>query len=528
VHRTGPFCLGANVDQAAFLKPALAISFLAMSAYTRIADLKAAIDEQVTIAGWLYHGRSTGKLIFLLVRDGSGICQCVVEKGKVDDGLFDQLDHLGQESCLEVTGLVRAEPRSPGGLELAVRGARIIAPATGYPITPKSHGIDFLMRNRHLHLRSRIPWCIARIRHNVVDAIRRFFNDQGFVLVDTPIITTIAGEEVGSLFRLDYFGQQVALTQTGQLYLEAAAASLGKVYCFGPTFRAEKSKTRRHLTEFWMVEPEVAFTDLHGLMDLAEGLLCAIVRRVLTDNRAELEAIGADILSLERVSPPFYRLTYTEVAQLLTSERTSQFMAQQLEQLQAEKARIEARIRELEDLSAKRPSQADKLEAELAGLRSELGEVTTRIENNPKHAELAANFVWGEDLGGSDETIISQMFDKPVFVTHYPRQAKAFYMRQDRSDGRVVENFDLLAPNGFGEIIGGSMREEDHDLLLARMQQEGLDPDEYWWYLDLRRYGSFMHGGFGLGLERTIAWITGQRHVRQCIAFPRMMDKLYI
>jgi asparaginyl-tRNA synthetase len=506
----------------------VAISFVAMGMYIRIADLKDYIGKQARIAGWLYHGRSAGKLLFLLVRDGSGICQCVVEKGKVHDDLFAQLDHLGQESCLEVTGLVRQEPRSPGGYELAVTGARIIAKAEGYPITPKPHGIDFLMRNRHLHLRSRIPWCIARIRHTVVDAIRRFFNDRGFTLVDTPIITTIAGEEVGSLFRLDYFGQPVALTQTGQLYLEAAAASLGRVYCFGPTFRAEKSKTRRHLTEFWMAEPEVAFINLSGLIELAEDLVCAIVERVLEDNHPELETIGADIEALARVSKPFYRLTYTQVADLLTSSKTQQFMQDQLQVLVARRSEITSRIAELEAVLAgsSKQWQRDKAAAELIELRSELADLELRIENNPKHAQLAAQFQWGKDLGGSDETIVSQMFDKPVFVTHYPRQAKAFYMRQDRSDPKVVENFDLLAPNGFGEIIGGSMREEDYELLAARMDQEGLKQEDYWWYLDLRRYGSFPHGGFGLGLERTVAWITGQRHVRQCIAFPRIFEKL--
>lgn len=494
----------------------------------RIAELKDLVGQQARINGWLYHARSTGKVLFLVVRDGTGLCQCVVEKGKVDDALFWQLDHLAQESSLQVIGLVRAEPRGPGGVEIGVTGASLIGPSSGYPITPKSHGIDFLMQHRHLHLRSRLPWCIARVRHTVVDAIRGYFNEMGFTLVDTPIITTIAGEEVGSLFRLDYFGQQVALTQTGQLYLEAAAASLGRVYCFGPTFRAEKSKTRRHLAEFWMVEPEVAFIDLAGLMDLAEGLVFHVVDRVLRDNRPELETIGADMAALEKVRPPFYRLTYSEVAEILRSDRTRQFMDMQLQRLQFERQKAICRIRELESMMDKdtKQWQKDKAAAELIDLGGELVEIEAKIENNPKHAALAANFQWGKDLGGSDETIISQMFDKPVFVTHYPRQAKAFYMRQDRTDGRVVENFDLLAPGGFGEIIGGSMREEDYDLLVARMKEEGLDPDQYWWYLDLRRYGTFPHGGFGLGLERTVAWITGQRHVRQCIAFPRTMDKL--
>jgi len=501
-----------------------------MAQRSTISNLKDHVGQEVTLAGWLYHGRSSGKVSFLVIRDGTGLCQAVVEKGKVPDEAFSQLDHLGQESSLTVTGLVRAEPRSPGGFELAVTGAAVVGPSVDYPITPKPHGVDFLMRHRHLHLRSNRQWCIAKVRHTVIDAIRSYFNDNGFTLVDTPIFTTIAGEEVGSLFQVDYFGEPIALTQTGQLYLESAAASLGKVYCFGPTFRAEKSKTRRHLTEFWMVEPEVAFIDLPGLLELAEGLVSTISARALADNRAQLEALGADIPALERIQPPFYRLTYTEAVDILTSDKARAFMAQELEQLQSQKGQLDARIAELEKQQGGsiKQWQKDKIAAELIDLRGDLAEVQTRIENNPKHAKLAAEFQWGKDLGGSDETILSLMHDKPVFVTHYPRDAKAFYMRQDRSNPKVVENYDLLAPAGFGEIIGGSVREDDYDRLIARMGEEKLSPENYSWYLDLRRYGTFPHGGFGLGVERTVAWITGEKHIRQCIAFPRMMDKVVI
>jgi asparaginyl-tRNA synthetase len=501
-----------------------------MAERSTILNLKDHVGQEVTLAGWLYHGRSSGKVQFLVVRDGTGLCQCVVEKGKVPDEVFSQLDHLGQESSLTVTGLVRAEPRSPGGFEMAVTDAKVVGPSVDYPITPKPHGVDFLMRHRHLHLRSNRQWCIAKVRHTVVDAIRRYFNDNGFTLVDTPIFTTIAGEEVGSLFQVDYFGEPIALTQTGQLYLESAAASLGKVYCFGPTFRAEKSKTRRHLTEFWMVEPEVAFIDLPGLLQLAEGLVSFIAARVLQDNRPQLETLGADVPALERIKPPFYRLTYTEAVGILTSDKARSYLAGELEQLQSQKGQMESRIADLEKQQAGQIKQwqKDKIAAELIDLRSDLAEIETRIENNPKHAKLAAEFQWGKDLGGSDETIISQMHDKPVFVTNYPRDAKAFYKRQDRSNDKVVENYDLLAPAGFGEIIGGSVREDDYDRLIARMAEEKLDPERYRWYLDLRKYGTFPHGGFGLGVERTVAWITGEKHIRQCIAFPRMMDKVYI
>ena len=495
-----------------------------------ISQLKNHVDQQVTLAGWLYNSRSSGKVLFLIVRDGTGLCQCIVENGKVPDETFDQLKHLGQESSLAVTGMVRADDRSVGGYELAVTGAEIICPTADYPITPKSHGVDFLLKHRHLHFRSQRQWCIGRIRHTVIDAIRRFFNDNGFILIDTPIFTTIVGEDQTSLFEVDYFGTPLHLTQTGQLYLESAAMAFGKVYCFGPTFRAEKSKTRRHLTEFWMVEPEVAFIDLPGLLELAENFVSFIVAQVLRNNRTELETLGVNIEALEKIQPPFYRLTYTEVGQILTGQKTKEFLARQLQEFQNQKQELEAKIADLDAQQGGQIKQwkKDKIASDLIDLRSTLAETETKIENNPKHAQLAAEFTWGKDLGGSDETIISLMHDKPVFVTHYPKEAKAFYMKTDRANENVVENFDLLAPEGFGEIIGGSVREDDHDRLLDRIKQQALNPETYDWYLDLRKYGSVPHGGFGLGVERTVAWITGEKHIRQCIPFPRMADKVYI
>ena len=466
-----------------------------------------------------------------MLRDGTGLCQCVIEKDTIGEELFEQIKHLGQESSLSVTGLVREESRSPGGVELAVTAVEIHCGTMDYPITPKEHGIDFLLKNRHLHLRSLKPWCIGRIRHTVIDAIRRFFNDNGFTLVDTPIFTTIAGEGEQTLFEVDYFGQPLHLAQTGQLYLESAAMSFGKVYCFGPTFRAEKSKTRRHLTEFWMVEPEVAYIDMEGLLSLAEDFVHSIIQRVLKDNRSELETLEADIAALEAIQKPFYRLTYTEAADILTSDRTREFMAKQLDEFEGEKKTLEQELANIEAADAKgglKKWQQDKNARRMLEIRGELDELNTKIENNPKHAKLAAEFRWGKDLGGSDETIISLMHDRPVFVTHYPRDAKAFYMKQDRENGNVVENFDLLASAGFGEIIGGSVREDDHERLLARIHEEGYNPEQYQWYLDLRKYGSVPHGGFGLGVERTVAWIAGEKHIRQCIAFPRLMDKVYL
>ena len=501
-----------------------------IDSFTPISCLADFTNQQVTLAGWLYNSRASGKIQFLIIRDGTGLCQCIVEKGKVAGELFEQLKRLGQESSLSVTGTVRADERSVGGYELAVTDAQVVSPATDYPITPKSHGIDFLLKNRHLHLRSQRQWCIGKIRHTVIDAIRRFFNDAGFTLIDTPIITATAAEDQQSLFAVDYFGSPLRLTQTGQLHLEAAAMSFGKVYCFGPTFRAEKSKTRRHLTEFWMVEPEVAFIDLDGLLELAENFVCFITAEVLQNNKNELETLGADIATLEKTRPPFHRLTYTEAVDVLTGEKTKKFLAKQLQELRNTKIQLETRIAKLEEKErgGLKQWQSDKIAAELIELRTALVETDTKIENNPRHAKLAAEFQWGGDLGGSDETIISQMHDRPVFITHYPRGAKAFYMKIDGDNERVVLNFDLLAPAGFGEIIGGSVREDDYELLAERIGEQGLDLENYRWYLDLRKYGSVPHGGFGLGVERTIAWLTGERHIRQCIAFPRLMDKVYI
>jgi asparaginyl-tRNA synthetase len=498
---------------------------------TTIHQLSAFAGQEVTLSGWVYHSRHSGKVAFIVLRDGTGLCQCVIEKGKISDDLFDQLVRLGQESSLSLSGIVRVEPRSPGGHELAVTAASIVCPTQDYPITPKEHGVEFLMKNRHLHLRSQRPWCIGRIRHTVIDAIRRFFNDNGFTLVDTPIFTAAAGEGEQTLFSVDYFGKPMFLSQTGQLYLECAAMSFGKVYCFGPTFRAEKSKTRRHLTEFWMVEPEVAYIDLPGLLELAEHFVSSVVKRVLKDNRPELETLGADIAMLEKIEPPFHRLTYSDAADILTSSRTAQFMAKQLEQFKSQKAALEKQLADIETADKAgglKQWQKDKNARLQIELRAELDELNTKIENNPKHAQLASEFKWGKDLGGSDETIISLMHDKPVFVTHYPREAKAFYMKTDRDNPKVVQNFDLLASQGFGEIIGGSVREDDFQYLLKRIEEEGYNPQSYEWYLDLRKHGSVPHGGFGLGVERTVAWITNERHIRQCIAFPRLMDNVCI
>jgi asparaginyl-tRNA synthetase len=495
-----------------------------------IRDLNKHVGQTVTLAGWLYNSRVSSKVVFLIVRDGTGLCQSVVGKADVPPEVFDAASRLGQESSLMVTGTVHAEERALGGHELHVTGLQVVSTTQDYPITPKEHGIDFLFGHRHLWLRSRRPTAIMQVRHTIIDAIRRFFNDNGFILFDTPIFAPSAGEGAQTLFSVDYFGEPMYMAQTGQLYLESAALAYGKVYCFGPTFRAEKSKTRRHLTEFWMVEPEIAYAQLEDVMAVAEDFVASIAARVLRDHRADLEFLGQDVARLERIVKPFYRLTYSEAAEILHGKQARELLEKDLETKNARIAELKAAIPEKEkqrDGQGVKKHVQEKLAAEVIADREELSELEEQVKNIPTHMELAANFEWGKDLGGSDETIISRLHDRPVFVTHYPRDCKAFYMKRDPDDHRVVRNFDLLAPDGYGEIIGGSQREDDLQVLLDRMKEENLAIGPYEWYLDLRRYGSVPHGGFGLGVERTVAWICGLKHIRETIAFPRMMGKVY-
>jgi len=415
--------------------------------------------SEVTLRGWLYNKRSSGKLQFLLVRDGTGVMQCVAFKGNFAAEQFDALDKLPQESSLEVTGKVRSDDRAPGGYELDITVFKIHQAAENYPITPKEHGTAFLMENRHLWLRSSRQHAIIKVRHEIIKATRDYFDDRGFTLVDTPIFTPNACEGTTTLFETDYFDEKAYLTQSGQLYNEATAASFGKVYCFGPTFRAEKSKTRRHLMEFWMVEPEVAFDELDDTMELAEGLICFIVERVLQRRKGELEALERDVSKLEAISRPFPRLAYDEAV-----------------------TRLQAAGSEIE---------------------------------------------WGGDFGGTDETILSGQYASPVMVHRYPSRIKAFYMQPDPQRPEVAMCVDVLAPEGYGEIIGGGQRIHDHDLLLRRIQEHGLPLDAFKWYLDLRKYGTVPHAGFGMGIERVVAWICKLEHLRETIAFPRMLYKIY-
>ena len=425
-----------------------------------IEELPRLAGQPVTVRGWVATTRSSGKIAFVVLRDGSGYLQAVLSKRDVGSGVWESFEKLTQETSLEVTGVVRSEPRAPGGVEMQTTDLRIIGPSPDYPITPKEHGIAYLFEHRHLWLRSKQQVAIARVRDEVIQAIRDFFYERHFTLVDTPILTGSIGEHAGTLFSVDYFDLGKAyLAQTGQLYVEAAAAALGKVYCFGPTFRAEKSKTRRHLTEFWMVEPEVAWNDSDANMRLQEDFVSYVVARCLERRKSELAELGRDLAPLERVQPPFHRISYTDAVAKLKS--------------------------------------------------------------------LGADMEWGRDLGGDDETLLAKQYDRPVFVYNYPKAVKAFYMKENPADPRTVLNNDCLAPEGYGEIIGGSQREDDYEKLRARIRAEGLPEESYSWYLDLRKYGTFVHAGFGLGVERTVAWICGIPHIREAIAFPRTLYKLW-
>jgi asparaginyl-tRNA synthetase len=427
--------------------------------HTYIEDIGKYDGKEVVIKGWLYNKRSSGKIRFILVRDGTGIVQSVIAKGEVTDETFEAADKITQESSLILKGTVRKDDRAPGGYEIVARDIQVLQTAQEYPITPKEHSIEYLMPLRHLWLRSRKQNAIMRIRHELIKACRDFFDDRGFINADTPILTPASVEGTTTLFPVEYYEDTVYLAQSGQLYNEATIGALGKVYCFGPTFRAEKSKTRRHLTEFWMLEPEVAFLDLYGVIDLAEDMTIFIVEQILKKRKAELEILERDITKLEKIRKPFPRITYKEAVAI-----------------------IQKKFRE---------------------------------------------FKYGEDFGAPHETAISENFDRPVFVHHYPAPIKAFYMKHDPDDDSLSLSVDMIGPEGIGELIGGGQREDDYDTLLKRIRDNKLPEDAYKWYLDLRKYGTCPHSGFGLGIERAIAWVCGIKHVRETIPFPRMLEKIY-
>jgi len=431
-----------------------------MAQIAYIEDIASHVGEPVRLRGWLHNRRSSGKIHFLTLRDGSGFIQCVLSKKDVGDEMFKTADHLAQESAIVVTGTARADSRAPGGFEVDVASLEVVSEAKDYPITPKEHGVDYLMDRRHLWIRSQRQHAILRIRHEVINAVRDFFNNKGFILADTPIFTPAACEGTTTLFPVQYFDDETAyLTQSGQLYNEANAMALGRVYCFGPTFRAEKSKTRRHLTEFWMVEPEMAYATLDDVMTLSEELIASVVARVLDKRKPELKVLERDTTKLEKVQAPFPRISYDEAVAIL-------------------------------------------------------------------HKKGIA-FEWGGDFGAPDETALSEEFDRPVCVHRYPSKVKAFYMKPDPERPEVALGVDVLAPEGYGEIIGGGERLADLDLLVARIKEHNLPQEAFEWYLDLRRYGSVPHGGFGMGIERFVSWVCGLEHLREAIPYPRMLYRMY-
>jgi asparaginyl-tRNA synthetase len=431
-----------------------------------IEELKNHIGEEATLQGWVYNKRDSGKIRFVLLRDGTGILQCVFAAAEIDSSTFELADSVNQEALVEVSGTIKEFARAPGGVELGAKSIKLLSDSADYPITPKEHGIDFLLSRRHLWLRSSRQHALLRCRDTMIRAFHNFFADRNFTLIDPPIITPTSCEGASELFEISYFDDKAYLSQSGQLYMEPAAAAFGKAYCLAPSFRAEKSKTRRHLTEFWHLEPEVAFMDLDGNMELAEDMLTYVVKKVLEKRQEELKLLGKKVEGfdahtklLQNLATPFYRLSYTDAIELL--------------------------------------------------------------------GKKGVNVEWGEKFGADEETVISKEFDKPVFVHRYPKASAPFYMKEDPENPDVVKNFDLLAPEGYGEIIGGSQREDDLAKLEAAIERHKLPREPLEWYLDLRRYGTFTHSGFGIGMERTLAWITQIHHIRETIAYPRLMDRIY-
>lgn len=492
-----------------------------------IGSLSTFEGKQVTLRGWLYNRRSSKSLQFLEFRDGTGICQCVVSKKEVSEEVWSSASELTQESSLILSGFVVRDDRSEGGYEIHVSDLKPVQITKEYPITPKEHGIEFLMENRHLWLRSRRQWATMRVRNRIIHAIHGFFQNRGFIQMDAPIFTGNAAEGTTTLFETDYFDETAYLTQSGQLYAEAMAMAHGRVYTFGPTFRAEKSKTRRHLTEFWMAEPEMAYYDLEMTIDLAEALIQSIIREILNSCRVELNILDRDPSALEKCIAPFERISYSEAVDRLRSDDTVQLLEQMREERIHEQENLSQEKKDLsgEYGSAKKWRKV-QIDQRLREIGKRLDQIEEDLRNIPEWKASAAGFEWGSDFGGSDETILTLQANAPLIVHRYPAEVKAFYMKRDPQETKLSLAMDLLAPEGYGEIIGGSQREENENELLKRLKEHQLSEETFKWYLDLRRYGSVPHSGFGLGIERTVAWICGSKHVRETIPFPRMPGRL--
>jgi asparaginyl-tRNA synthetase len=499
-----------------------------------IKDLKSAEGTEITLKGWVANKRTGKGLVFIILRDGSGICQCVVTENTIDQDQFNQADKLTLESSVEITGMVVKDDRQEGGYEIQVSHIHVYQVAEEYPIAKKAHGIEFLMDNRHLWLRSRRQWAIMKIRNSIIFAIHEFFQQEGFVQMDAPIFTGNACEGTTNLFETEFYDMPAYLSQSGQLYGEAMAMAMGKIYTFGPTFRAEKSKTRRHLSEFWMIEPEMAFYDLDQNMDLIESFLKFVVGKVLTQCEVELAVIERDTTVLKNIVQTFPRIPYADAVKMIKGELDVNGK-NSIITLEEDLAKVSARIDEINaeivDRETKiatpglKKGEVNFHVSKVASLREELKDCEENQKNIPQWLQSARNFKDGEDFGGSDETVLTRLFDTPIMVYDWPHEVKAFYLKRS-NDSRYAKGVDVLAPEGYGEIVGGGERDTDKDLLISKIKEHDLPMEAFEWYLDLRRYGSVPHAGFGLGLERLVAWVCKLPHVRESIPFPRMYGRL--
>jgi asparaginyl-tRNA synthetase len=500
-----------------------------------IKDLSLHEGKRVTLKGWVANKRESKGLVFIIIRDGSGLCQSVVDATQVSEDIFTQAGKLTLESSLELSGLVIKDDRQIGGYEIKVDDLKTIQLAVDYPIAKKEHGIDFLMDHRHLWLRSQRQWAIMRIRNRIIYSIHQFFQDEGFVQMDAPIFTGNACEGTSNLFETEYYGEPAYLSQSGQLYGEAMAMAMGKIYTFGPTFRAEKSKTRRHLSEFWMIEPEMAFYDIFKNMDLIEGFLRKVVSDVLNECKTELEVIGRDTTVLQNIVKPFPRLTYDEAVKIIKGENDvngKNAITSLEEELKQVLSTIELVDKEIADREEKikvpgmKKGEIGFNQAKIDKLKQELVDLEEQSRNIPQWLKSAREFEYGNDFGGSDETVLTRLFDVPIMVYNWPHEVKAFYLKRDPDNSRFARGVDTLAPEGYGEIVGGGERETDEQQLIQKINEHQLPMEAFEWYLDLRRFGSVPHSGFGLGLERLVTWVCKLPHVRESIPFPRMYGRL--
>ncbi len=501
-----------------------------------IKDLPTHEGKKATLKGWVSNKRDSKGLVFIILRDGSGMCQCIIDTNIVGEENFEMAKRLGQESSLSLTGTVVKDERQVGGYELHVSELEVYQITENYPVTNKEHGVDFLMDHRHLWIRSQRQWAIMRIRNRIIYAIHRFFQERDFVQMDAPLFTGNACEGTTNLFETDFYGAPAYLSQSGQLYGEAMAMAMGRIYTFGPTFRAEKSKTRRHLSEFWMIEPEMAFYDLFDNMDLIEDFLRTVTGEVLENCRQELDIIGRDTTMLENIGKPFPRLTYDEAVQIIKGEKDVDGK-NSIKTLEADLEEVRKRIEEVRSEMTEREEkikQPGMKKGEIAfnqrkidELKGELRDLEEDERNIPQWLESARNFEYGDDFGGSDETVLTRLFNVPIMVYNWPHAVKAFYLKRDPENEAFARGVDVLAPEGYGEIVGGGERETDEEKLKAKIIEHDLPMSEFEWYLDLRRYGSVPHAGFGLGLERLVAWVCKLNHVRESIPFPRMYGRLF-